>query len=358
MQYLLLAIDRIAFKIGNLEVAWYGLIIVSAMIVGLFYIMWQAKKINLTSDDAIEYFLWLIPLAIVFARLLYVIVRPEDYFDADAWAEDPGQAFVDMIAIWDGGITIIGGILGGLIGIGIFSYRMRKKTNFGQITDLVVVPVLFGQIVGRLGNFINQEAFGLPAKTLGIPEKFPFAIYIDNASGVSPEYRDIVYSADNYPGWFAATFFYEMCWNFVGIIVCLVLWNTGKSKKYPGILGIFYFFWYFLGRGLLEFVRIDAVPITQIACFVMAPIALILLVLYVLTKASTASFRKVNGAIVDGTLAQIEISAFDVKNYNAVVKMLKNSYFMWNLYKVKSLNIITLDASNITKKPKKETKNG
>ncbi|MCQ2602889.1 MAG: prolipoprotein diacylglyceryl transferase, partial [Clostridia bacterium] len=136
------------------------------------------------------------------------------------------------------------------------------------------------------------------------------------------------------------------------------LWNTGKSKKYPGILGIFYFFWYFLGRGLLEFVRIDAVPITQIACFVMAPIALICLVLYVLTKASTASFRKVNGAIVDGTLAQTEITSFDVKNYNAVVKMLKNSYFMWNLYKVKSLNIITLDASNITKKPKKEAKNG
>ena len=71
---------RVAFQIGGLTVQWYGLLIVLGMLLGLVYACWQAKKIGISSDDAVELFLWLIPLAIVFARLLYVIPRADEYF--------------------------------------------------------------------------------------------------------------------------------------------------------------------------------------------------------------------------------------------------------------------------------------
>lgn len=343
MDYMLSAINRIAFTIGDVEVAWYGILIVSGMLLGLLYLISQCSRIKLTTDDAVEYFLWLIPLAVIFARILYVAVRPEVYFPIENWDD-----FVNAIAIWDGGITIIGGILGGLIGLSVFSYRMRKKANFGQIMDLVIVPLLIGQIVGRIGNFINQEAFGKPIVDAAF-QKFPFAIWIDNPSGVESEYADLVYS--NVPGWFAATFFYEMVWNTIGALIFFFIWR--KNKKYPGILGICYFFWYFLGRGLLEFIRIDAVPITQIACFVLVPTALIAGLVYILIKNSIISFRKVNDAWSSGVLSQTELTDFDVKNYDFAMKWLsKSSMVAWKFYGVDKITVADLSEGNYIIKEK------
>ena len=319
MTNLLSAIDRIAFRIGSVEVAWYGILIVLGMLTGLLIVLSQCKRINLNFDDAVEFFLWVIPLAVVMARLLYVMVRPEEYFNSADWKENSTDAFVNMIAIWDGGITIIGGILGGLVGVILFWIRKRKKANFGQIVDLVVPALLVGQLFGRVGNFINQEAFGKPASMLGIPEKFPFSVYIDNPSGVEPEYHDLVYS--NTPGWFAATFFYEMCWNAIGAAIAFVVWR--KNKRYPGILAFFYFFWYFLGRGLLEYVRIDAVPITQIACFVVVPFAVVLAGAFILACENHMAFKKINNAMKDGIFGDVYFSNWEVKNYLVSVKIIE-----------------------------------
>ena len=318
MTNLISAIDRIAFRIGSVEVAWYGILIVLGMLTGLLIVLSQCKRINLNFDDAIEFFLWVIPLAVVMARLLYVMVRPEEYFNSADWKENSTDAFVNMIAIWDGGITIIGGILGGLVGVILFWIRKRKKANFGQIVDLVVPALLVGQLFGRVGNFINQEAFGKPASMLGIPEKFPFSVYIDNPSGVEPEYHDLVYS--NTPGWFAATFFYEMCWNAIGAAIAFVVWR--KNKRYPGILAFFYFFWYFLGRGLLEYVRIDAVPVTQIACFVVVPVAVVLAGAFILACENHLAFKKINNAMKDGIFGDVYFSNWEVKNYLVSVKII------------------------------------
>lgn len=318
MTNLLSAIDRIAFRIGSIEVAWYGILIVLGMLTGLFIVVSQCKRINLNFDDAVEFFLWVIPIAVVMARLLYVMVRPDEYFNSADWKENSTDAFVRMIAIWDGGITIIGGILGGLVGVILFWIRKRKKANFGQIVDLIVPALLVGQLFGRVGNFINQEAFGKPASMLGIPEKFPFSVYIDNPSGVEPEYRDLVYS--NTPGWFAATFFYEMCWNAIGAVIAFIVWR--KNKRYPGILAFFYFFWYFLGRGLLEYVRIDAVPITQIACFVIVPLAVVLAGAFILACENHIAFKKINNAMKDGIFGDVYFSNWEVKNYLVSVKII------------------------------------
>ena len=334
------AIDKIAFSIGNLHVAWYGIIIVIGMILGLLILCYQCKRVNLATEDAIELFLWVIPLAIVFGRLLYVLVRPEDYMPVESWDD-----FVDFIAVWDGGITIIGGILGGIIGAGIFAFRMRKKCNFGNVVDITILPLLTGQIVGRLGNFINQEAFGLPITDPRF-QTFPFAVWIDNPSGVEPEYHDIVYG--NVPGWFAATFFYEMVWNFIGAVIMFAILR--KNKRFPGLLGFCYFFWYFLGRSFMESLRIDAVPITQIACFVLIPVSLLLGAAYVLWCLSRQSFRAVNSAVLGGELAYTELNKFDIANYVFVTRLIGKHGKVARLYGVEEIGLCDIKNENYIRK--------
>lgn len=338
---LLSAINKIAFTIGDLEVAWYGIIIVIGMIAGLTIICFECKRVNLNVDDAVELFLWVIPLAVVFCRVFYVGARPDVYFPVESWSD-----FVDLIAIWDGGITIIGGLVGGLIGASIFAYRMRKKCNFGNVVDLIVVPLLTGQIIGRLGNFVNQEAFGIPITDPRL-QTFPFAVWIDQPQGVEPEYHDLVYS--NVPGWFAATFFYEMVWNFIGACIFFAIWR--KNKRFPGILGFCYFFWYFLGRAWLESLRIDAVPVTQVACIVVVPVALLLGAAYILVCMSRQSFRKVNNAVKDGRLGITELDSFDVANYRfALRRIAKGGAFFRRFYEADDVPVAKLDDGDYIKK--------
>lgn len=255
------AANKVAFEIGSLTVEWYGLIITCAMLFCLIVGMFEIKRIGLTKDDTLELFLWIIPLAVLFSRLFYIIPRYDEYFPWDSW-----DAFVNAWAIWEGGITIIGGIAGGFLGGLFFWLRNKRKAKFGQLADFVIPLLLFAQAVGRWGNFINQEAFGV-AITNPKWQWFPFAVFIDSAPGF-PD------------GWYAATFFYEMIANLIGASIAFAIWR--KNKKYPGILIFFYFAWYFLVRALLEFIRLDAVPVTQILCFILFPLAIILGTLYIL----------------------------------------------------------------------------
>ena len=314
---------RVAFSIGGLTVQWYGLLIVCGMLLGLLYACWQAKKIGISSDDAVELFLWLIPLAIVFARLLYVIPRADEYFGnngLEGW-----DKFVNIIAIWKGGITIIGGLVGGLLGAVFFSLRHKKETNFLNVVDLVVVPVLIGQIVGRWGNFVNQEAFGLPITNEAL-QFFPFGVYITDPSGVEDAFKSVVDShiqAGGGGNWFCATFFYEGVWNTIGAIFCVLMWKKNYQKKYPGILMVFYLFWYCIGRFWLEYLRMDAVPVTKTACLIVAILSLVIGVLYVLARTSRLAYLDVRKSAQKGMNGAI-LTEYEVKNYKFVGKLFED----------------------------------
>ena len=316
---------RVAFTIGNLTVQWYGLLIVCGMLLGLLYACWQAKKIGITSDDAVELFLWLIPLAIVFARLLYVLPRAEEYFGdngLEGW-----DKFVNIIAIWKGGITIIGGLLGGLLGAVFFTLRHKKQTNFLNVVDLVVVPVFIGQIIGRWGNFVNQEAFGLPITNPKL-QFFPFGVLIDSPSGVSNEFYDVVHkhiAAGGGANWFCATFFYEGVWNTIGALICVAMWRKDYQKKYPGILMLFYLFWYCIGRFWLEFLRMDAVPVTKPACLAVALIALAIGIVYVIARNSQLAYRRVRGLVQTGAIGGAILTDYEVRNYKLVGKFFEKA---------------------------------
>ena len=288
---------RVAFTIGNFTVQWYGLLIVCGMLLGLLYACWQAKKIGITSDDAVELFLWLIPLAIVFARLLYVLPRAEEYFGdngLEGW-----DKFVNIIAIWKGGITIIGGLLGGLLGAVFFTLRHKKQTNFLNVVDLVVVPVFIGQIIGRWGNFVNAEAYGWSEGVEKLPWRMTVGnVYIDNK--LRPDIQFV------HP-----TFLYESLWNLVGFIIIQLIY---RKKKANGEIFSLYMLWYGFGRGFIEMLRTDSLYLfntsikfsvfTGFVCFVGGTALLI----YLLKKSKKSNAE----------LAEYEKAYSAVDTYNTV----------------------------------------
>ncbi len=250
----------IAFRLGSLEVRWYGIILTSAMIIGLIMLLYMGKKKKLSSDDCLELFLWLIPLAVVFARIIYVFANNKQYgyFPIESWDD-----FVDVIAIWDGGITIYGGIFGGIIGGLIFC--KRKKVSLGMILDIMVPIMLLCQSLGRWGNFFNQEAYG-QAVTNPKLQWFPMSVFIEGGIGTVG-------------GWYQATFFYEAIVNFAGAILMYYLW---RKNKVNGALVAPYLVWYCIIRLILDHLRVDGLLSTKIACGIMIPVGIGLGVWYYL----------------------------------------------------------------------------
>lgn len=211
--------DRLLF--GFIPI--YGLLIASAMALGVFLCSRQEKRLGLPKDTALDLALWVLPAAIVGARLYYVI------FQWDVYAQNP----IHILYVWEGGLAIYGGVIGGALAGLIFS--RVKKISYGTLADMVAPTLILGQAIGRWGNFVNQEAFG-PVVTDPALQFFPVAVFAQGQ-------------------WHMATFFYESLWNFIGF---WVLWLNRKRVKTSGSLFLLYLCWYGLGRAFIEGLRTDS----------------------------------------------------------------------------------------------------
>lgn len=223
-------VERIAFTLfGKFDVAWYGIIITCAMLIGLAVAVVLAKRMNVTSDDLLELFLIAIPLAVVGARLGFVFAHFERFFLVDNFTWD---SFVDIIAIWDGGLTIMtgapAGILGGLI------WCKWRKVSFWKLADTVICVLLLSQALGRWGNFCNQELYGLAVENPSL-QFFPYAVYIASEGG-----------------FYQATFFYEFIADLIGFGLMLYL---SKHLYMTGSGIVQYGFFYYTIRFIMEFFR-------------------------------------------------------------------------------------------------------
>lgn len=219
--------DPIAIHVGH-GIYWYGIILAVAMLSGLFLCMKQAKRYGFTEDHVMDMALWAVPCCIIGSRIYYVLFNLDLYRDANG-ALDWGS----MIAIWDGGIAIYGTVLAGVVVAVIFT--RVKKLKFFAFTDLAVLGLLLGQIIGRWANFINREAFG--AETT-----LPWRMRL-----WATEYRAI----EVHP-----TFFYESAWNLVGLL--MILFVVSRARRFDGENTFFYFLWYGIGRFWIEGLRTDS----------------------------------------------------------------------------------------------------
>lgn len=228
---------------------------------GLFMLISYKKGIDV--DFSLELFLWVVPLAVVFCRVFYVVPRIGDEYRLDSW-----QGLWDMINISNGGLTIIGGIFGGALGIFFCCLRNRKYT-FAQVADCVVIALFLGQIIGRWGNFFNQELYGVEV-TQEWMKHFPLAVYIES-SGT----------------WHYANFFYEGVLNAIGLAIALVIFFVPKKPVKTGTVMLFYVGWYGLVRGSLEFIKgtdpmtigNTEIKMVQLICYIMFIVAIVLMIL-------------------------------------------------------------------------------
>lgn len=254
-------VDPVAFTIFGRDIAWYGIILTCAMLIGLIVSTIRCKKVGITFDDLVELFIFVIPLAIIGARIGYVMVRPE-YFPSDFTWED----FVNIFAIWDGGLTIMTGVPFGVLGGWIWT--KWRKVDFLHLADIIMPVILLSQGLGRWGNFMNQEIYGAPITNPSL-QWFPMATYIARKGG-----------------WYQATFFYEM---FLTILLFFVLIILLRHFCVKGAGTCLYIFSYTLVRFILEFFRDDGtlyevVNYNQIICAVIAVLSLALLIFLTIRK--------------------------------------------------------------------------
>lgn len=220
-------INPIAIKLGPLAIRWYSICIVTGLILAVYLTIREAPKKNIKSDDVLDFILIAFPLAIVGARLYYVI------FDWDYYLKNPSEIPV----IWHGGIAIYGGLLTGALILFIFSYyRMIKPIDF---LDVATPGVMLAQSIGRWGNFVNQEAYGKTVTQLNyLPDFIRKQMYIDG------HYR-------------TPTFLYESLWNLLGFIIIMILRRRPNLLK-EGEVAFFYLIWYGSGRFVIEGMRTDS----------------------------------------------------------------------------------------------------
>lgn len=214
-------INRVAFSIGGFDIYWYALCIASGVILALFYAYFNAKRFSVDVDKLINCFIVGMITAILGARIYYVAFK-WDYF-----SQNPS----DILNIRDGGIAIYGAIIGALLG-GLTVARIQKMKLL-PVLDLAMICFLIGQAVGRWGNFMNQEAYGVETDSL-------FRMVSEGTHNVAVH----------------PCFLYESVWCALGVLVLHIF--SKRWQKYFGQVSLLYMVWYGLERTFVEGLRTDS----------------------------------------------------------------------------------------------------
>lgn len=219
--------NPVALQLGPISIRWYAICIVSGLILAVYLSMKEAPRKKIDPDAIIDFILIAFPLAIVGARLYYVI------FEWGYYSQHLGEIF----AIWNGGIAIYGGLLTGALVLYLFSRRrLIEPIDF---LDIAAPSVMIAQSIGRWGNFFNQEAYGAAVKSLNyLPSFIRDQMYIDGS------YRQ-------------PTFLYESGWNLLGFLLILILRRKPQFLR-QGEVTAFYLIWYGFGRMIIEGMRTDS----------------------------------------------------------------------------------------------------
>lgn len=227
-------IDPVAFNFFGHEVRWYGIIIAFGILIAYYLADKEAIKQHLPKDIMSDLIMWIVPAAIIGARIYYVA------FEWSYYRQHPAE----IIAIWSGGIAIHGAIIAGIITLIVFCYK--KYVPFFTMADILAPSLMLGQIIGRWGNFFNHEAHGGETtlaflQRLHLPQFIIDNMYIDNT-------------------YYHPTFLYESLWNLLGLIIIIFILRKILRR---GEIFASYLIWYSVGRYFIEGMRTDALMLTS-----------------------------------------------------------------------------------------------
>lgn len=202
----------------------YGVLIAAAILAAAVYCGAEEKRRGLPKDTGLDIILYAVPLAVLAARVYYVV------FSWRMYRDNPLSVFY----IWEGGLAIYGGVIGGMLGL----WLLAKKRNipFMTLGDIAAPALLMGQAIGRWGNFVNGEAHGNAVINAAL-QFFPMAVRVEGV-------------------WYYATFFYESLWNLLGFWFLYRLGRKEGARR--GRVTLWYFVWYGAGRMMIEMLRTDS----------------------------------------------------------------------------------------------------
>jgi prolipoprotein diacylglyceryl transferase len=219
-------------ELGPFKIHFYALCILTGIILAIWIANRRLVRWGYQSGLALDIALWTVPIGVVGARIFHVLTHSGDYFY-------PGADVTAVFRIWEGGIAIYGGLIGGALGAWIGSKRAGIK--FWDFTDAVAPGVLLAQAAGRWGNYFNQELFGQPTT-------LPWGLEIDASNPAFP---------NGLPAetLFHPTFLYESTWSLIGVVVLLALDKRFDLRN--GAMFGSYLIYYSIGRLVTENLRID-----------------------------------------------------------------------------------------------------
>lgn len=209
-------LDRVAFTVFGIDIYWYAIMITIGIGLAVGFGFWQCKNFGIKSDDLLDGIIIILPLAVIGARLFFVLFELENY-----------KTFYDIINIRDGGLGIWGAIIVAFPAAVVFC--KIKKINPLGVFDITAIGFFFGQMIGRWGNFFNAEVYGTYTN-------LPWGMTIDGSLPVHP------------------LFFYESLANGIGLVIALFIWKKFKNRL-SGDIFFFYISWYGIVRGFLELLR-------------------------------------------------------------------------------------------------------
>ncbi|WP_026672318.1 prolipoprotein diacylglyceryl transferase [Alkalihalobacterium bogoriense] len=221
-------LNRLVFEFGFIRVYWYGLLIGLGVLLGYIVATRETVKRGLPKDTFADLLLYALPIAILSARLYYVIFRWEQF------ADNP----IRMFYIWEGGLAIHGGLIGGVATVIVFC--RKRNVSAWKILDITAPSLLIGQAIGRWGNFMNQEVYGGPV-TREFLEGLMLPEFIVNQMYINGQY-------------YHPTFLYESLWNLLGLAILLYLRRVNLKQ---GEIFFSYLIWYSIGRFIIEEMRLD-----------------------------------------------------------------------------------------------------
>lgn len=266
------SLDRVFFELGPFSIYWYGVIIATGLFLGLYVATKEADRLGLKKDLIIDLIMFATPIAIIFARIYYVIFEWERYSEGPFWK---------VIAIWEGGIAIHGALIGAVLTAIV--YARVKQVSFWQLADIVAPSLILGQAIGRWGNFMNQEAHGGPISASTYEQ---FHQYLPDFIMNQMCIDGVMYHP---------TFLYESIWNIAVFVLLLLL---RKYNPLRGEIFLSYLLTYSIGRLFIEGMRTDSLYLFgSIRTAQLISILLILgaLILIIYRRRTTTKRYKDNG---------------------------------------------------------------
>ncbi|MCU0497760.1 MAG: prolipoprotein diacylglyceryl transferase [Anaerolineae bacterium] len=238
-----------SITMGPVQIRYYGIIIVTAILVAAVLAARMAKRDGRDPDHVWGAMFWAVILGIIGARLWFVLFPPQSLIMQGRDTAWFFQNFTNLengpLAIWSGGLSIWGAFLGGFIGSAL--YLRWNKLSFGPWLDIAAVALPLGQAIGRFANYVNQELYGLPTT-------LPWGIQIESRFRVGPYVNTVNYPLDSL---FHPLFAYEMLWSLLFFVVLLRLWTLYRKQWEPGTIFLIYVAQYAFIRYVLEFIRVE-----------------------------------------------------------------------------------------------------